>query len=270
MPTGLPFVVDGSACTTPCILLNKPTGAQVQVAAPASVSPDPSRRYDFRTWNGGNTSSTFSVTITDSAQVFVATYQAFYKLTVSSSPANHVGFTFFPASGGGFYTDGTSVSVTAAPNNGFTFLHWSGDLSGTSLTASTIMNTPRSAVAVLDGYPFISENGVKNSAGDTPSPTVGPGSDISIFGDNLADTLTVAPAGPVVASHRRRTWVTLNGRLLALPFHFASADQRAAFLRSERWHLHSDGPSHHPAGRQPGFHRATRLAGAVPMVSAAG
>ena len=35
VPTGLPFVVDGSACTTPCILLSKPTGAQVQVAAPA-------------------------------------------------------------------------------------------------------------------------------------------------------------------------------------------------------------------------------------------
>ena len=141
-----------------------------------------------------------------------------------------MGFTFFPASGDGFYADGTSVSVTAAPNNGFTFLHWSGDLSGTSLTASTIMNTPRSAVAVLDGYPFISENGVKNSAGDTPSLTVGPGSDISIFGDNLAATLTVAPAGEL-SQAIGDTWVTLNGRLL--PLLFISPQQINAQLFSD-------------------------------------
>ena len=43
------------------------------------------------------------------------------------------------------------------------------------------MNAPRFAVALLDGFPYISENGVRNAAGPTPAGTVGPGSDISIY-----------------------------------------------------------------------------------------
>jgi uncharacterized protein (TIGR03437 family) len=215
VPSGLPFNVDGAACTTPCILLDKATGAQVQVTAPASSSPDAYRRYTFSSWNNGNTSNTFQVTIGDSAQVFVATYQAFYKLTASSSPANRVTFGYFPASTDGFYAAGTQVAVTAAPNSGFSFKRWSGDLAGTSQTASVVMSAPRFAVAVLNGFPFISENGIKNAAGDTPSGTIGPGSDFSILGDNLASSLQVAPAGQL-SQAIDDTWVTVNDRLVAL------------------------------------------------------
>jgi uncharacterized protein (TIGR03437 family) len=230
VPSGLPFIVDGAACTTPCILLEKPTGAQVQVSAPATVSPDTSRRYEFRMWNGGNTSNTFQVTVGDNAQVFVASYQAFYKLTVSSSPANHVAFGFFPSTADNFFADGTQVAVTASPNSGYSFKRWAGDLSGTALTASLVMNSPRSAVAVLDGFPFVSENGVKNAAGDTPSGTVGPGSDIAIFGDNLAATFKAAPAGEL-AQALDDVWVTLNDRLL--PLFYISPQQINAQLFSD-------------------------------------
>ena len=75
VPSGLPFVVDGAACTTPCVLLNKPTGAQVQVIAPPSVLPDANSRYTFGSWNGGSTATSFQVTIGDQGQVFTATYQ---------------------------------------------------------------------------------------------------------------------------------------------------------------------------------------------------
>ena len=230
VPSGLPFTVDGAACTTPCILLTKATGAQVQVTAPASVAPDTLRHYDFRSWNGGNTSNSFQVTIGDHAQVFVASYQAFYKLTASSQPANHVAFGFFPASADGFFADGTQVAVTAAPSMGFTFKRWSGDLSGTSLTASLVMNAPRFAVAVLDGFPFISENGIKNAAGDTPTNTVGPGSDISIFGDSLASSLQSAPPGQL-SQAIDDVWVTLGDRLL--PLLFISPQQINAQLFSD-------------------------------------
>lgn len=217
VPSGLPFIVDGAACTTPCILLNKDTGAQVQVSAPASVTPDSYKRYEFRSWNGGATDLSFQITIGDHAQVFVANYQAFYKLTVTSQPAGHLSFGFNPVSADGFYADGTQVAVTAANSNGFTFQRWSGDLSGTNQTAFVVMNAPRFAVAVLEGFPFISENGIKNAAGDTPSGTVGPGSDISIFGENLAADLKVAPPGEL-SQALDDTWVTVNGRLLPLLF----------------------------------------------------
>jgi uncharacterized protein (TIGR03437 family) len=230
VPSGLPFIVDGAACTTPCILLDKDTGAQVQVSAPATVTPDSNRRYEFGSWNGGATDMTFQVTIGDKAQVLVATYQAFYKLTVTSQPAGHLSFVFNPPSADGFFADGTQVAVTAFNSNGFNFQRWSGDLSGTNQTAFAIMNAPRFGVAVLDGFPFISENGIKNAAGDTPSGTVGPGSDIAIFGENLAADLKVPPPGEL-SQALDDTWVTVNDRLL--PLLFISPNQINAQLFSD-------------------------------------
>jgi uncharacterized protein (TIGR03437 family) len=162
--------------------------------------------------------------------VFVAAYQAFYKLTVTSQPPNHVSFSYSPSSADSFFADGTQVTVTAFAANGFTFKRWSGDLFGTSLAASVTMNAPRSAVAVLNGFPFISENGVKNAAGDTPAGTVGPGSDIAIFGDNFADSLKAAPPGQL-SQAIDDTWVTVNGRLL--PLLFISPSQINAQLFSD-------------------------------------
>ncbi|HEY2846024.1 MAG TPA: hypothetical protein VGJ09_20345 [Bryobacteraceae bacterium] len=215
VPSGLPFVVDGAACNTPCILLDKATGAQVQIVAPATVSPDASRRYDFKSWSSGTTSNTFQVTIGDQAQVFSATYQASYKLSTSSLPANQVSFSTAPSSADNFFVDGTQVAITATPNNGFRFKQWSGDVSGSSLTASLLMAGPRSAVAVMDGFPFVST--VKNAAADTPTGTVGPGSDITILGINLAGASDVPTAGQL-AQTIDDVWVTLNDRLLALLF----------------------------------------------------
>lgn len=214
VPSGLPFVVDGAACTTPCVLLNKPTGSTVQVVAPASAAPDAVSRYTFGSWNGGSTATSFQVTITDQAQVFTATYQAFYKLT-ASTPTNHVSFFFNPVSPDGFFAAGTQVAVTANPFGGFTFKRWSGDLSGTDPTATLTMNSPHFVVALLNGFPFISDNGIKNSAGDTPSGTVGPGSDISIFGDDLSASSIAAPAGELDQT-LGDVWVTLNDRILPL------------------------------------------------------
>lgn len=214
VPPGLPFTVDGAPCVTPCVLLDKPTGATVQVVAPPSVVPDAFSRYTFGSWNGGSTATSLQITIGDQTQVFTATYQTFYKLTATSQPANLVNFQFNPPpSSDGFFPGGTRVSVTAFPNNGYTFKSWSGDLSGTDLTASVVMNGPRFAVATLDGFPYVS--GVQNAAGPTPANTVGPGSNIAIVGDDLSATTTSSPDGEL-SQALDDVWVTLNDRLLPL------------------------------------------------------
>jgi uncharacterized protein (TIGR03437 family) len=157
--------------------------------------------------------NTIVVSIGDHAQILTASYQAFYKLSTSSQPANQAAFTLLPSSADGFYADGTQISVTAVPQNGFRFKQWAGDLSGTSLTSSVTISAPRSAVAIMDGFPFVSA--VKNAAGDTPSGTVGPGSDIAIQGVNLAAGVLTPPDGqPSQAIDD--VDVTLNDRLLAL------------------------------------------------------
>jgi len=227
IPSGVPFRVDGVVCTTPCILDDKPTGSQVQVIATASVSPDAFRRYDFKSWNTGSTSGSLLVTIGDQAQIYTATYQAYYKLSTGSQPANQATFTLNPPSAGGFYPDGTQVAVTVAPQNGFKFQQWSGDASGNSLTTTVVMSAPRLAVAVMDGLPFVSA--VKNAAGDTPSGTVGPGSDISIFGGNLASNTKVAPAiSPTFVLDD--VWVTVDNN--PLPLLFVSPQQINAQISS--------------------------------------
>ena len=214
VPSGLPFMVDGAACTTPCVLLNKPTGAQVQVVAPASLTPDAVSRYTFGSWNGGGTATSFQITITDQVQVFTATYNTFFKIMATSQPANQVGFTFTPPpAADGFFPGGTQVLVTAVPQNGYAFKNWSGDLSGVNPSASLVMNAAHSIVAVLGGFPYISA--VKNSAGDTPSLTVGPGSLISISGDDLSATTKSSPPGELLQAIDD-VWVTVNGRLLPL------------------------------------------------------
>jgi uncharacterized protein (TIGR03437 family) len=214
VPSGLPFIVDGAACNTPCVLIDKPTGAMVQVIAPPSVSPDAFSRYTFGSWNGGSTSTSFQVTIGDQGQVFTATYHSFFKIIATSQPPNRVGFLYNPPpSADGFFPGGTQVSVTAVPGNGFSFKHWAGDLSGANVTASLAMNAPHFIVAVLDGFPYVSSVG--NSAGSTPSNTVGPGSDISIVGDDLSATTKSSPPGELLQAIDD-VWVAVNGRLLPL------------------------------------------------------
>ena len=216
IPSGLPFVVDGVACTTPCVLIDKPTGAKVQVIAPSSVTPNPVSRYTFDSWDGGNSTASLQVTIGDQGQVFTANYRSFFKITATAQPPKLVNFVYVPApAADGFFPGGTLVFVTALPSNGYNFNRWGGDLFGTNATATLMMNAPHSIVAVLEGFPYINENGVKNSAGDTPSGTVGPGSLICIVGDALSSTTASAPAGEL-SQAIGDVWVTVNDRLLSL------------------------------------------------------
>ena len=228
VPSGLPFTVDGAACTTPCILQDKPTGSQVTVVVPPSVSPDAFKRFTFNSWNTGSTSNTLVVTIGDSAQILTSTYQVSYKLSLSSQPANQVAFTLLPPSADNFYADGTQVTVTAVSQNGFKFKMWTGDLSGANVTSSLTLSAPRFAVAVMEGFAFVTA--VKNAAGDTPTGTVGPGSDISILGVNLAASTQTPPPGEL-AQAIDDVYVTLNGRFLALLY--IAPDQINAQLFSD-------------------------------------
>jgi poly(beta-D-mannuronate) lyase len=48
---------------------------------------------------------------------------------------------------GGGYTQGTVVTLTAVPDEGHTFLNWSGDLSGAELTTTITMDTNKQVIA---------------------------------------------------------------------------------------------------------------------------
>jgi uncharacterized protein (TIGR03437 family) len=70
-------------------------------------------------------------------------------------------------------------------------------------------------IAGLDRVPFIAPAGIKNAAGDTPEPTVAPGSLIMIVGESLAPRSEVGPQNPL-AQTIADVVVTVNDRILPL------------------------------------------------------
>lgn len=231
-PAGLTFMVGGSSCTTPCTL-NQPAGTTLTIVIPASVPLSAASRLDFDSWSGGvtSTSTTLQVTVTQAATVFTANYHTSYLLIASSNPANDATFKTSPASPDGFFPSGTPISVTAAPNSGFKFVGWGGDLSGALSPGYLTMSGPHSVVANLQVVPSISPAGIVNAAGATPDGTVAPGSIISIYGQNLAGALQVGPTNPLAQTIGNVT-VTVNGGML-MPLMFVSPGQINAQVPSE-------------------------------------
>jgi len=112
-------------------------------------SPNPG--YTFVNWteNGNivSTSSSFQFSLTAN-RTFVANFSIIpalqYAVILSSSPA--AGGT---NTGSGSYTAGTSVTITASPNTGYTFVNWTenGNIVSTSSNYTFAINTTRRLVA---------------------------------------------------------------------------------------------------------------------------
>lgn len=221
-PSGLTLSVGGSNCTTPCSV-SQVSGSTLRVTAPAIVPMNSTSRLNFGSWsNGGGSSQTLQVTLTQGVQTFNATYLTEYALSVVSSPAGNATVTTTPASPDGFYPSGTPISVTPAPATGYKFTGWGGDLTGTVTPGLLTMNQPHSLIVFVSATPAISPAGIINAAGPTPDGSVAPGSIISIYGQNLASTTAVGPTNPLPQTIGGVT-VTVNNILM--PLIFVSAGQ---------------------------------------------
>ncbi len=107
--------------------------------------------YEFSGWNGdlsGNANPASLVMNSDKIvnAVFTEIPPTQYDLTVQISGEGEV--VLDPA--GGTYDEGTVVTLTATPDEGYTFLRWAGDLSGTSSTAQITMDAHKTVGAVFE------------------------------------------------------------------------------------------------------------------------
>jgi uncharacterized protein (TIGR03437 family) len=223
-PQGLPFVIDGNNCITPCPL-NKGVGSTSQITIPSSVPSTPTSRNDFVAWSDGSTATSRTVTFSQNTLALTANYQTSYLLTAMSNPANTATFQFSPPSPDGFYATGTQVSVTVTANTNFKFAHWDGDLSGTYPTGSLSMTTPHNVIADTVSAPSPTTAGIETAAGPTPDGSVAAGSLIAIYGQNFAPAFQMGPSNPLAQSIGNVT-VTVNNQLL--PLLFVSPGQLAA------------------------------------------
>ncbi len=92
-----------------------------------TASPFPG--YSFSSWSGDVSGSKNPIRVTmDSNKVIVANFtKARYTLTASAIPYESGRISPFSGS----YNDGESVTITAIPNAGRTFVSWAGDITGT-------------------------------------------------------------------------------------------------------------------------------------------
>ena len=114
-------------------------GTQVTITATANDG------YRFTGWEG-NTSSNESLTITlNSNQTLQALFELIpiYTLTVATSEGGTV------STEGGEYEEGTEVTITATPDQGYEFVGWTGAIESTELEIQILVNEAKTISAVF-------------------------------------------------------------------------------------------------------------------------
>ncbi len=133
------------------------------------VTATPANGWLFDHWSGALSGSTNPATVTMNANKTISAYfvqdtRNRYTITKQAAPGGSI--TQSPE--GSSLLEGTSVTLTAVPNGGWTFGGWSGDNTGTNATytiASLSNNVSVSASFMpLDKYIYQAENGVLKDA----------------------------------------------------------------------------------------------------------
>jgi len=132
--------------------------------------------------------------------VFVEEPTTYYTLDISVSPEGAGSIEKTPDLDQ--YPEGTTVTLTAIPNSGYVFDHWSGDISGNENPVTVVMNSNKTITAVFEVQPEISFSVDDND--DTITVTsVSPSGiswdDIEIYCHNDTDSTYIDMNGEVNA-----------------------------------------------------------------------
>jgi uncharacterized protein (TIGR03437 family) len=214
VPVGLPLEIDGARCTSPCTV-ERDAGESVTIAAPESLNTNEQSRVVFRGWTDG-ASSKRVIELAANSRIYTAAYAVQNRLSVVAAPSEGASIVLDPLSEDGFYDKGSLVTIAAKLTLGFRIRNWSGDLTGSGSVSVISLDTPRSAVLLLDRVPAIAPLGVRNAA-HTAMRLIAPGSLLSIFGASLTSGLEIGPSNPLAQTLQGVT-VSVNDTFLPLIF----------------------------------------------------
>ena len=124
-PPGLEIIVDGTTYTA-AQSFDWTTGTGHTFDVPSPQTSNGTRHLFGRWSNDGGQSQT--ITAGPSNSVFIANFVRQYEVETGVEPAEGGTFGIEPPSDDGFYTIRTQVEVMATPNEGFSFLGWSGPM----------------------------------------------------------------------------------------------------------------------------------------------
>lgn len=221
-PVGRTVLVDGVSASTPYKLVWNP-GSQHTIDVD-TTQPD-FVHYNFTGWaDGGGQRRTVTAGSTD--QTYTAKFTTQQRLTVSYNNRNGT-VTSEPASADGFYDEGTTVQLSAAPASGLVFGGWTGDLGGLSSPISLTMNDQK---LVNAGFVATLQSTFTVNGASTVQGAVAPGEIIVIYGSGLGpDSLVRAPSsGGKLATTAGGTQVLFDGK--PAPLIYASSGQVSAIV----------------------------------------
>ena len=105
-------------------------------------------RYRFRSWNDGGSRSR-TVAVPESGGSLTLNLAPEYRLRASGDAPGQGVIRFSQRPEGGFYSSGALVSVTAAPETGWHFAGWTGDVSSDQRVTTVVMDGPKSLAAAF-------------------------------------------------------------------------------------------------------------------------
>ena len=219
------------------------SGATFTVTAPTQITMGQGARLDFGSWSDGGASNHVITVSQNLCDVTAASYSTSYQLSASSNPGNGSAFKFSPSSSDMFYQQGTQVTVTAVPNPGFKFGHWTGDLSGSLPSGVVTMTPPDSVVAQMTTVPYIAPAGIHERSGTDAQRRCG----ARIHHFDLRPKPGVGGAGwsseSIGADHRGHHG---NDQQFdpSVALCFSAADQRAASFQPRGRQLHAGSSEH--------------------------
>lgn len=160
----------------------------------ATLSATAAAGYVFSGWSGDTTSNSnplsFTVIGNRSYTANFTAIPATYTLTSNVLPAGSGVVT-----GGGSYASGSIVTLTASPANGYSFVGWGGDATGTSASTTITMNSNKTVTA---NFKAIAANyTVTTAANPVAGGTVSGGGTYPI---GTSTVLTASPAAGYVFS----------------------------------------------------------------------
>ena len=143
-PAGLAFSVDGTTYTS-TQTFTWASGSTHTIATTSPQNGAPDVRYVWMNWTGGGAISHTVAPTTN--KTYTANFRTQYHLTMSHGTGGRVS----PASG--WRNSGAVVSISATPNNGFSFSNWTGSgtgsYSGPNNPASITMGGPITEMATF-------------------------------------------------------------------------------------------------------------------------
>ena len=183
----LTIVVDGDGTTDPAAGTHG-----YHEGTTVTITATPATGWEFIRWEGDATGTSPSTSVTMDADMTVtAVFEEIPPPTYTLTIVVEGEGTTDPAAGTHDYDDGESVPITATPDDGWEFVEWIGDATGTDLSVTITMDDDVTVTAVFAEIPTPTYTLTVNIEGQG---TTDPAEGTHTYDEGTDVTITATPA----------------------------------------------------------------------------